>query len=170
MKLLYVTRIFLVLALLTAGLTLKAQQNDELLNLLIKKNVLTQKEADSLRADLALKQQLKKDKENVHGITIGSRALQLSGLVQVRYQGFEQTGVNDAFDLHRIRLDVRGDVTDKWSYDIYTEYGGTSVKLVDAWTAYKFEDYLKITAGQFKIPFSVGRLTLLMQLSFSELF
>src|SRR5476651_2508132 len=106
MKLPYVIRTVLLLSILFTSITLKAQQNEDLLNLLIKKGVLTQQEADSIRADQAIKAQAKKDKENVHGITIGSRALQFSGLVQVRYQGFQQGGVNDAFDLHRIRLDV----------------------------------------------------------------
>jgi phosphate-selective porin len=148
--------------------TANAQQNDDLINILLKKHVINQQEADSLRADQAVKEQARKDKENVHGITIGSKALQLSGLAQVRYQGFQQTGVSDAFDLHRIRLDVRGDVTNKWSYDIYTEFGGTDVKLMDAWTSYKFGDYLKFTAGQFKIPFSLESLTTDAQLEFID--
>ncbi len=168
MKLLYVIRTVLLLGILFTAITAKAQQNDDLINLLLKKNVISQHEADSLRADQAIKEQARKDKENVHGITIGSKALQLSGLVQVRYQGFQQSGVNDAFDLHRIRLDVRGDVTDKWSYDIYSEFGGATVKLVDAWTSYKFGDYLKFTAGQFKIPFSLESLITDSQLEFID--
>jgi phosphate-selective porin OprO/OprP len=168
MKLLYVIRTVLVLGILLTAVTAHAQQNDDLINILLKKHVISQQEADSLRADQAIKEQAKKDKENVHGITIGSKALQLSGLVQVRYQGYEQSTVNNAFDLHRIRLDVRGDVTDKWSYDIYTEFGGIGVKLVDAWTSYKFGDYLKFTAGQFKIPFSLESLITDSQLEFID--
>ena len=168
MRLLYVIRTVLLLSLLFTAIAAKAQQNDDLINILLKKSVITQKEADSLRADQALKEQARKDKENVHGITIGSKALQLSGLAQVRYQGFQQPGVNDAFDLHRVRIDVRGDVTDKWSYDIYTEFGGTGVKLVDAWTVYKYGDYLKFSAGQFKIPFSLESLITDSQLEFID--
>jgi phosphate-selective porin OprO and OprP len=168
MKLLYVISAVLLLGILFTVNQANAQQNDDVINILLKKHLITQQEADSLRSDIAIKEQAKKDKENVHGITIGSKALQISGLVQVRYQGFQQSGVNDAFDLHRIRLDVRGDVTDKWSYDIYTEYGGTGVKLVDAWTAYKFADYLKLTAGQFKIPFSLESLITDSQLEFID--
>jgi phosphate-selective porin OprO/OprP len=168
MKLLYVISTVLLLGILFTFTQANAQQNDDVINILLKKHLITQQEADSLRSDIAIKEQAKKDKENVHGITIGSKALQLSGLAQVRYQGFQQSGVNDAFDLHRIRLDVRGDVTDKWSYDIYTEYGGAGVKLVDAWTAYKLADYLKITAGQFKIPFSLESLITDSQLEFID--
>src|SRR5258708_2893254 len=136
MKLLYSpAKLLLVAVFLFSAIAVKAQSNDELLNVLIKKNVLTQQEADSLRADLAIKEQAKKDKDkaNQHSITIGSRALQISGLVQGRYQGFAQKGVNDAFDLHRARLIVSGNVTDSWSYYTQAEFGGAGVKLVDAY-------------------------------------
>ncbi len=169
MKLLYIKRTLLILTILFSAVVSKAQSNDELLNLLIKKNVLSQQEADSLRSDLALKEQAKKDKdaENQHNITIGSRALQISGLVQARYQGFEQSGVNNAFDLHRARLDAKGNITDAWSYEVYTEFAATT-KLLDAYTAYKLADYLKLTAGQFKIPFSYESLTSDSQLEFID--
>ncbi|MDB5110201.1 MAG: hypothetical protein JWR67_1315, partial [Mucilaginibacter sp.] len=152
-----------------SAIVAKAQQNDDLLNVLIKKNVISQQEADSLRSDQALKEQQKRDKEkeNQHNITIGSRALQISGLVQARYQGFEQSGVNNSFDLHRARLDAKGNITDQWSYEIYTEFAA-STKLLDAYTAYKITDYLKFTAGQFKLPFSYESLVSDSQLDFID--
>jgi phosphate-selective porin OprO/OprP len=170
MKLLYIKRTLLIVTILFSAVVSKAQSNDELLNLLIKKNVLSQQEADSLRSDLALKEQAKKDKdkENQHLITTGSKLLQVSGLLQERYQGFEQTTVNNAFDLHRARLIVSGNVSDDWSYFTQTELGGTGVKLVDAYTTYKIADYLKFTAGQFKIPFSLESLIGDAQLEFID--
>jgi len=169
MKHFYLKRALLVFTLLFAAIISKAQSNDELLNLLIKKNLLTQHEADSLRADLALKEQQKRDKEkeNQHNIFIGSRALQISGLVQARYQGFAQSGVNDAFDLHRARLDAKGNITDQWSYEVYTEFAGTT-KLLDAYTAYKFADFLKLQAGQFKVPLGYESLVGDAQLDFID--
>ncbi|MDP9081583.1 MAG: OprO/OprP family phosphate-selective porin [Bacteroidota bacterium] len=167
MKLPYVIRAVLVLSILFSAFNLKAQQNEDLLNLLIKKNVLSQQEADSIRADQALKEQAKRDKGNQHNITIGTRALQISGLVQSRYQGFAQNGVNNAFDLHRARLDVKGDINDNWTYEVYTEFAGTT-KLLDAYTTYKITDYLKFTAGQFKVPFSQESLISDSQLDFID--
>jgi phosphate-selective porin OprO and OprP len=169
MKQFYLKRSLFVFLFLFTAIISKAQSNDELLNLLIKKNLLTQHEADSLRADLAIKEQQKrdKDKENQHNIFIGSRALQISGLVQARYQGFAQSGVNNAFDLHRARLDAKGNITDQWSYEVYSEFAG-SAKLIDAYTAYKFADYLKFTAGQFKLPFSAESLVSDSQLEFID--
>jgi len=128
-------RLLLILTILFSAVVTKAQSNDELLNLLIKKNLLSQQEADSLRSDLALKEQQKRDKEkeNQHNIFIGSKALQISGLVQARYQGFEQSSVTNSFDLHRARLDAKGNITDQWSYEVYTEFAATT-KLLDAYT------------------------------------
>lgn len=169
MKTIYKKSILFLTLLLLTGLVSKAQQNEDLLNVLIKKNVITQQEADSIRSDQALKEQAKrdKDKENQHNISIGSKALQISGLVQARYQGFAQNGVNNAFDLHRARLDAKGSITDNWSYEVYTEFAATT-KLVDAYTAYRFADFAKITAGQFKLPFSYESLTSDSQLEFID--
>lgn len=128
---------------------------------------MTQQEADSIQAGQAIKSKVKKDEENQHGIPIGSRALQISGLIQTRYQGFAQPGVNNSFDLHRAGLDVKGDIGDKWSYEIYTDFAGT-VKLLDAFTTCKLTNYLKFTAGQFKVPFSHERLTPDSQLEFID--
>ncbi len=159
MKFSYLFKSTLVLGLVFSALFVKAQNNDELLNLLIQKKVVSQQEADSLRSDLALKEQVKRDKENQHGITIGSRALQISGLLQTEYEGFEQSTKLNTFLLHRARLDVKGNVTDNWSYEVYTEFAGVTPKLLDAYTTYKIADYLKFTAGQFKVPFSAESLT-----------
>jgi phosphate-selective porin len=167
MKLPYVITAVLLLSILFTTTTVKAQQNDDLINLLLKKNLITQKEADSLRADQAIKEQAKKDKENQHGITIGSKALQISGLIQTEYQGFQQTGVNNSFSLHRARLDVKGDIDDNWNYEVYTEFAATT-KLLDAYSSYKIADYLRFTAGQFKVNFSLESLIADSQLEFID--
>jgi phosphate-selective porin len=167
MKLPYVIRTVLLLSILFTAITVKAQQNDDLINMLLKKHVINQQEADSIRADQAIKEQARKDKENQHGITIGSRALQISGVIQTEYQGYQQTGVNNAFSLHRARLDVKGDINDNWNYEVYTEFAGTT-KLLDAYTTYKIADYLKFTAGQFKVPFSIESLISDSQLEFID--
>ncbi len=172
MKLPYVIRTVLLLSILFSAIASKAQhpdsyRDDDLLNVLTQKGVLSQKEADSIRADQAIKEQKRKEKENQHGITIGSRALQISGLIQTEYEGFQQTGVNNTFLLHRARLDVKGDIDDNWNYEVYTEFAGTT-KLLDAYTTYKIADYLKFTAGQFKVPFSLESLIQDSQLDFID--
>src|ERR1700753_3802943 len=168
MKKFYPKAIAILSILILATLSVKAQQNEDLLNLLIKKNVLTQQEADSIRSEQAVKQQQKldNDKKNQHGIFIGSRALQLSGLVQSEYAGYQGSTIN-SFSLHRARLDVKGDINDHWNYEVYTEFAGTT-KLLDAYTTYKIADYIKISAGQYKVPFSLESLIADSQLEFID--
>jgi phosphate-selective porin OprO/OprP len=168
MKKSYLKKLLFLLILIIP--TLAKAQTDDLLNVLVKKNVITEKEADSIRADAAIKEQAQKDmeKKNQHGVYIGSRALQLSGLIQTEYEGFQQVSVPNTFLLHRARLDVKGDINDAWSYEVYTEFAGVNPKLLDAYTSYKIADYLKFTAGQFKVPFSLESLTNDSQLEFID--
>lgn len=170
MKYSYLIASLFAVALLFTAVSSQAQQTDDLLNVLIKKGVVTEQEADSIRADAAIKQQQQKDidKANQHGVYIGSKALQLSGLVQSEYEGFQQKGVNNTFLLHRARLDVKGDISSSWSYEVYTEFSGANPKLLDAYTTYKVFDFLKFTAGQFKVPFSLESIFPDSQLEFID--
>ena len=56
MKSFYVKTV-LFIGILLSAVSLKAQQNEDLLNLLVKKGTISQQEADSIRADQALKAQ-----------------------------------------------------------------------------------------------------------------
>ncbi|OIQ67881.1 phosphate-selective porin O and P [mine drainage metagenome] len=161
------TRLLLLLSTLFISFFAKGQQNDDLINILLKKNIISQREADSIRADQDVKQQANSDKENQHGITIGSRALELSGLVQTEYEGSWQSKVPNTFLLHRARLDVKGDIDDSWNYEVYTEFA-TTTRLLDAYTTYKIADLLKISAGQFKVPYSLESLIADSQLEFID--
>jgi len=169
MKNSFIKKLLIVLTLFTPALAAHAQ-TDDLLNVLIKKNVITQQEADSIRADAAIKAQAKKDqdvKSAQPGVGFG-KYLRIGGLLQTEYEGFAQKTVNNTFLLHRARLDVKGDITSDWSYEVYTEFSGANPKLLDAYTTYKVADYLKFTAGQFKVPFSLESLFSDSQLEFID--
>jgi phosphate-selective porin OprO/OprP len=157
MKNLYNKILPVFLILLLFSVTLKAQQSDELINLLIQKNVITQKEADSLRADLAIKAQDQRDKQTKFSLNIG-RALTLGGLLQARYQAFQGTSGNNGFDVRRARLSLKGGIANNWDYELYFELAGAPI-LLDGIVGYKFGDYLKLSAGQLKIPFSLESIT-----------
>jgi phosphate-selective porin OprO/OprP len=152
MKHSYVLKSLFIFALLFSVFTVKAQQSEDVLNLLIQKKVITQQEADSIRADNAIKEQQKKETQKAYPLSLG-KALNLTGLFQERYQAFQGTSGIDGFDTRRARLDFKGAITSHWDYELYVEFAGTPA-LLDGYTTYKFGDYLKISAGQFKIPFS----------------
>ena len=84
--------------------------------------------------------------------------MQLSGYSQVRYQFFNENGKKDGFDIRRARLDLKGSVTPIFSYRVQADLADKP-KLIDAYGEIKLADYFSITAGQFKIPFSLENLT-----------
>jgi phosphate-selective porin OprO and OprP len=129
-----------------------AQSANDVLNLLVGNKSVTQEQADSIRAEAALKQQDAEANRKSFALTM-SRLFQLSGYAQVRYQQLQESGKISGFDIRRARLDLKGSVTPFFSYRLLTEFAG-SPKIIDAFTEIKIADYFTITAGQFKIPFS----------------
>lgn len=133
-----------------------AQTTDDVLNLLISKNLIQQQDADSIRAEFAIKQQEAKEKQKAFNVTT-KRALQLSGYTQIRYQTFNEAGKADGVDIRRARLDFRGTINPIWDYRLQLEFA-TSPKILDAYASYKPLDYFKVQLGQFKVPFSIENL------------
>jgi len=132
---------------------------DKLLDLLVKKGVVTQEEAVGFRADLAVKKQETKDLQKDFAVIAG-KPIKVSGYIQPRYQFFREAGKTDSFDIRRARLDVKGEITERFDYRTQVEFGGTSGPfLLDAALGYAFDPALKLTTGQFKIPFSLENLT-----------
>jgi phosphate-selective porin OprO/OprP len=128
------------------------QTSNDILNILISNKTITQEQADSLRAEAAIKQQETDSKKKTFPLNT-SRFFQLQGYTQVRYQQLQESGKNSGFDIRRARLDLKGSVTPVFGYRLLADFAG-SPKLIDAYTEIKLADYFTITAGQFKIPFS----------------
>ena len=129
-----------------------AQTTNDVLNLLIKNKTITQEEADSVRAEAAIKQQdLDANKKSFPATA--SRPFQMTGYTQVRYQFLQQTGKIDGFDIRRARLDFQGKVNPYFSYRLLVDFAG-SPKILEAYADIKIKDYLVFTVGESKIPFS----------------
>lgn len=135
----------------------KAQQtSEEMINLLISKNVITQHEADSVRAVIAIKAQDDKAKQKKFNLT-SNRWLTINGYTQIAFVSQQEAGKIDGFGIRRARLDMKGAITDKWDYRMQLDFA-SSPKILDATIGFRTGDYLKITAGQFKVPFSMENL------------
>ncbi|HEY4786476.1 MAG TPA: porin [Bacteroidales bacterium] len=134
-----------------------SQSTNDILNVLIQRKLVTQEEADSLRADAALKQQDADAKRKSFPVTAGKN-LSLSGYTQVRYQNLEETGKKSGFDIRRARLDAKGTISPYFGYRLQTDFAGTSTgafaKLLDAYTEVKLADYFNLTIGQQKVALS----------------
>ncbi len=140
---------------------------DQLLNFLTERKVVTTVEAAGFRADLAVKKQSEKETQKEF-LVIAGKMIKISGYTQARY--LNDKSKNDAFDIRRARLDLKGDITERFDYRTQIDFGGGtsssttgataySTKLLDATIGYKVNSNLKLTAGQFKIPFSQENLT-----------
>jgi phosphate-selective porin OprO and OprP len=81
-----------------------------------------------------------------------SKPLRLSGYINARYR--DDPTIHDGFDLRRARLVLRGDLGKGFDFKLQAELAGSAAKLLDAALGWRHADALKVTAGQFKIPFS----------------
>lgn len=151
-------RIFYIFILMLQVILIRGQNinTDDILNVLISNGSITQEQADSLRADAAIKQHEADAKKKSFCIS-AVRSIQVSGFTQVRYQFNDQFAKSDGFDIRRARLDIKGNLSPYFSYGMLAEFAG-SPKLLDAFGEIKLFDYLNVTLGQFKIPFSYENL------------
>ena len=140
-----------LILILGAPLGAAVSETDALIQLLVTKGLITAEEAAALRAELAVQKQEEKDKQKEFQVAAG-KPLQLSGYAQVRYRNDD--AIDDTFDIRRARLSLKGDFGSGFDYRLQAEFAGSSAKLLDAALGWRYADGLKVTAGQFKIPFS----------------
>lgn len=133
-----------------------SQSSNDILNLLILNKSISQQQADSLRADAAIKQQEVEANKKSFPVS-AARQISISGYTQIRYQAIDEKGKKDGFDIHRARIDLNGNFTPYLSYRLMTDFAANP-KLLDAYAEIKLNDYLNITLGQFRVPFSIENL------------
>ncbi len=63
----------------------------------------------------------------------------------------------NTFDVRRARLDLRGTINSKWQYRSQIDFA-PNVRILDATVSFTANPYLRITAGQQKIAFSLENL------------
>jgi phosphate-selective porin len=144
--------IIIILGCFTISFT-KAQSTNDILNLLIQNKTISQQQADSIRAEAAIKQQdAEANKKSF--LVSAAKQIQLSGYTQFRYQNLDLRDKIDGFDIRRARLDLKGIITPYWGYKLQAEFAGTP-KIIDAYGEFKYNSYLNLTLGQFKVPFSL---------------
>ena len=136
-------------------------ETDRLLNLLVKKNLITQEEAASLhdeitqdrvtqQAQAIAEKQMQLAQVKEQPVT-ASRLAKLSGWAQTRY--ISTAGTKNTFELRRARLQVAGNLADDISYKLQVDVV-RSPALLDARVDFTHFQWARLTIGQFKIPFS----------------
>lgn len=150
-------KIFISILTVLFYTTINAQSANDVLDLLIKNETIQQAEADSLRADAAIKEQEAAAKKKSFNLTAG-KALQLSGYTHIRYRMQEESGENDGFDIRRAYIDFKGNLSPYFSYRLQTDFA-KSPKIMDAQVDLKIKDYINFTFGQQGLPFSLNSVT-----------
>lgn len=82
----------------------------------------------------------------------------ISGIINLRHQYSTEdknylNGKN-GFDVRRLYLDFRGNVTKELSYRIQLDFAGTP-RILDAYAEWKPTKFIGLQAGQFKIPYTL---------------
>ena len=144
----------------------QADQMDRLLELLVKKQVISAEEAASLREQVeqekvaapaqALVEKRNQEAPKKEQPVTGSTKIKLSGWAQTRYTN--GVGTTNPLEIRRARLAVDGNLTPKASYRVQIDAVRSPV-LLDARFDYAPRPYAKVTVGQFKIPFGQENLT-----------
>jgi len=138
------------------SLNVYSQSTDDVLNLMVQKKLIEQKEADSIRVNAAILSQDNLSKIKAFPVNAGKK-ISLAGYTQVRYQLMEEQGKIDGFDIRRARLDLKGNISPYWGYRVQFDLAGTP-KLLDAYVDLKLNDYFNFSIGQAKVPFSMENL------------
>jgi Putative porin len=134
------TLAFLVAGVMASGArvsTARAQSSDALVDALIKKGILTEQEAEDIKADL-----YKENKES-HKLKLNSalKSLEIYGDARLRYEWRQGQDVDgDTYSRerfrYRVRLGLKGDYKDDWYYGLRLETGrkarSTNVTLGDS--------------------------------------
>ncbi len=156
---------FLAAVVMAAGMLAarpaQADQMDRLLELLVKKQVISTEEAASLReqveqdktserAQALVEKQNEETQKKEHPVT-GATKIKLSGWAQTRYTN--AVGTTNPLELRRARLAVDGNLASRVAYKMEIDVV-RSPALLDARLDYSSNPYAKVTVGQFKIPFS----------------
>ena len=86
--------------------------------------------------------------------------LSIGGYINSQYS-FESQKLNDGtldesntFQIRRARLDIKGNITKNIEFRLQGDFT-KSAALVDAFVKVKFNPYINVQVGQFKIPFSI---------------
>ena len=79
---------------------------------------------------------------------------QIHGLVQVDNRTFfgDKIQGNDSIVLRRVRPIFSGTLFKDFDYQLVPEFGGSTPSIVDAYLNYRYEPWLQLRAGRFKVP------------------
>lgn len=169
--------LLITLSFVVSNVTFAAtNENDILIKLLVEKKIITQDEADSIKAQVAAIAKDEASKKTSVAVT-SKVPVKISGYVQERYSQSPQSGYNDTLEVKRARLSLTGDATSKLDFKVQIDVAGSKKGLTDATLnsgvlttksstfakpmlldgvlGYKLSSTDKLSVGQFYTPFGL---------------
>lgn len=150
-------RVLFMLSLCTACVFTYAQEvNNELLKKLVEKNVLTQSEADSLRA-----QSMQKEESNNSLTKTTNKIRQAFNTPYMRFGGYglfmykysDVENIKHSAEPRVVFVSVRGELTKNLRYFILTEF--VSPRVYEFYGEWSLSEQFNVRLGQTKIPLSL---------------
>ncbi len=205
-------RLAIAVATVCASLSAPAfagADNKALLDLMLKKGVITQKDYDEFldasrdaeenkafkekrvdqdlaKANAYLQKNADAGQVMKNGIGIqsadGENSIQLTGRIHMDYRHYgantvsgDENPLQNAFEVRRARLGVKGQFQKDWKYEIVGNYGMTSngmssgsTEIDVAYIDYAANPAASVRLGKFKMPFSLEQLTSSNNIDFME--
>lgn len=124
--------------------------SENLLKLLEHKQLITTKEADSIRTAEKQEQQMAKK-------TAATESVKIGGYSHIGYQYSDTTKQNNSYGIKCVFVVVDGKITKNLSYMIQANLGPTPA-FYEFYGEWSPKSYFKVKAGQMKVPFSIENL------------
>src|SRR5690349_17545054 len=134
---LYILPVSILLVVSNYGIS--QQTTEELINLLVSRQIISQSDADSLRAENAIKAQADNEKRTKFQLSSG-KPLTLNGFLQARFLSQQEAGKPDNLDIRRARLDFKAIVNEHFDSRLQVDFAGVP-RILDAVLGYKYREW-----------------------------
>lgn len=129
---------------------LSAQDNNDLLQKLVEKNVLTQSEADQLKKEQ--KPTIAQTAEKVRNL-FNSPYIQIGGNGQMMYKYTDVSKIKHDFKPKNLFISLNGKINDSFRYGFLLEFTNPSVQ--EFWGEWTAVQQFNLKLGQFKVPITL---------------
>jgi hypothetical protein len=119
-----------VIALFLSPISILAEDSNALLDLLVRKKLITREEATQVQAELSKEEEVKENSAEKLKLSTPLTELELYGDARLRYEiRSGENGSNDTLqrnrERYRLRLGLRGTLTDDWFFGVRLETGAS---------------------------------------------
>lgn len=98
----------------------------------------------------------------------GEYKLKIGGYVHADNRSFIHSSANNEFVIRRARLSLRGDIGERYDFQLMADFVDNGASVEDAFVDINFARWFEVRAGKFKTPFGIERLQSAVDVPFVE--